>query len=457
MNSNRFNLTIVFFSIAIALTSFLFIWAVEQENKIVTSISLAAIWILEVIFLIRYVNITNRNLLLFLQSFQFKDASLSFTKSKNLPFKKIYDEFNRIIDQFNQMKTEKEIEHQYFEHIIKHVDTGLMAWDRGGKIHLINQAAKKLLNLPYISNLKGLENILDELPDTLKEIKPGRQRLIKVLKRDELVSLYLRVSEFTIAGEQIRLASFQNINPELEESKSEAWQKLIRVMTHEIVNSVGPIKLLSSTLLKTVNGLSISKKRAVKQLTVDKIGFTMEDYNNICSGLQAINNRSQGLSKFVEDYKTITDLPRPNFDLLNVAGLIDDMLTLLKDHLIARGIKINTSISPPDLKILMDRKLIEQVLINIIKNAVHALQDHSNPLISIISKLDYDRAVIIVEDNGCGIPFNTMDYIFMPFFTTKQGGSGIGLTLSRQIMKLHDGTINLISKEGEGTRVVLTF
>lgn len=183
----------------------------------------------------------------------------------------------------------------------------------------------------------------------------------------------------------------------------------------------------------------------------------MEDYNNICSGLQAINNRSQGLSKFVEDYKTITDLPRPNFDLLNVAGLIDDMLTLLKDHLIARGIKINTSISPPDLKILMDRKLIEQVLINIIKNAVHALQDHSNPLISIISKLDYDRAVIIVEDNGCGIPFNTMDYIFMPFFTTKQGGSGIGLTLSRQIMKLHDGTINLISKEGEGTRVVLTF
>ena len=457
MNSNRFNLTIIFYSIVIAITSSLLMWAVGQENKIVTSISLAAIWVAEVIFLIRYINITNRNLLLFLQSFQFKDATLSFTKKKNLPFKTIYDEFNRIIDQFNQMKTDKEIEHQYFEHIIKHVDTGLLAWDRKGKIHLINQAAKKLLKLPYISSLQGLGNIMDELPDILSEIKPGRQKLIRVPRGNELVSLYLRVSEFSIAGEKIRLASFQNINPELEESESEAWQKLIRVMTHEIVNSVGPIKLLSSTLLKTVNNPEEVKKGKGQPAAAGTIGFSEQAFSNICAGLQAINSRSQGLSKFVEDYKTITDLPKPSFEEVHVAALIQNIITLLKDHLITNDIKISTSVYPPDLRALMDRKLVEQVLINIIKNAVHALQDHPSPLISISSKMDYDRMTIIIEDNGCGIPFNTMDYVFMPFFTTKQGGSGIGLTLSRQIMKLHNGMMNLISKEGEGTRVILTF
>jgi len=422
-------------------------WAIGQENKIVTSISLGIIWILEIVFLIRYINITNKNLLLFLQSFQFNDSSLTFSKNRQLPFKSIYSEFNRIIDLFNQLKIEKEIEHQYFEHVIKHVDTGLIAWDSNDRIKLFNRAAKKLLNVPHIGKLSGLKIILDDMPTKLKKMQPGRQELLNILRGNELVSLYVRVSDFSISGENIKLASFQNIHPELEESESEAWQKLIKVLTHEIVNSVGPIKLVSSTLLKTI------KKRE------DNVAndLSTEEMEHMYSGLNAIYNRSLGLSKFVDDYKTITDIPKPDFKEVKVAELVEEILVLLRENVLTTSIDIKVSISPPNLSIFMDKKMIEQVLINLIKNAVHSLDDHMNPRISITSNQSNGQTKIIIEDNGSGIPFNMLDYVFMPFFTTKQGGSGIGLTLSRQIMKAHNGFINLVSKEGEGTKVILIF
>jgi nitrogen fixation/metabolism regulation signal transduction histidine kinase len=447
MNSSRFNINVIVFSISIALTAFLFTWAIGQENKIVTSISLAIAWILEIILLIRYVNITNRNLLLFLQSFQFKDSSLVFNKNKRLPFKPIYNEFNRISDQFNHLKITKEIEHQYFEYIIKHVDTGLIAWDKQDRVQLFNQAAKKLLNLPHISNIKGLRSVTPDMPEILRKLKPGRQELLKILKGDELIRVYVRVSEFTISGEKITLASFQNIHPELEESESEAWQKLIKVLTHEIVNSVGPIKLVSSALLKTMGGL----------VEHPSLTLSAEEVENMQSGLNAIHNRSLGLSKFVDDYKSMTDLPRPDFKNVKILELINGIIALLKDNILNEEIKIRITVKPDDLRVLMDRKMIEQVMINLIKNAVHSLEDQSKPIININSQKHNDRIYITVDDNGCGIPFNMLDYVFMPFFTTKKGGSGIGLTLSRQIMKVHNGLIHIVSKEGEGTRVVLIF
>jgi nitrogen fixation/metabolism regulation signal transduction histidine kinase len=447
MNSNRFNINIVFFSISIAITSSLFMWAIGQDNKVVTSISLAVIWVLGILFLIRYINITNKNLLIFLQSFQFRDSSLIFNKNKKLPFKSIYGEFNRIIDHFNQMKIEKEIEHQYFEHIIRHVDTGLIAWDINDKVRLFNHAAKRILNLPHISNVDGLKRVMSDMPEKLKKMKPGRQELIRILRNDELVSLYLRVSEFTVSEEKIKLASFQNIHPELLESESEAWQRLIKVLTHEIINSVGPIKLASSALLKSID--KYKDQRSFK--------LTPEELENMNSGLNAIFNRSMGLSKFVDDYKTITDIPRPDIKKIKVSELIDEILVLLKDSVLDKDIDLKIAINPKDLVVNLDKKMIEQVLINLIKNAVHSLEDHPHPRIIITSERIDNRISLIIEDNGCGIPFNMLDYIFMPFFTTKKGGSGIGLTLSRQIMKIHNGSINIVSIEGEGTKVILLF
>ncbi len=447
MNSSRFNFNIIFYSLTIAFTSYAFMWAIGQQNKIVTSISLGVLWIIEVLLLIRYINATNKNLLLFLQSFQFKDSSLTFYKNRKLPFKPIYDEFNRIIDLFNQLKIEKETEHQYFDHVIKHVDTGLLAWDSGHHVRLFNLAAKQLLNVPHIGNLSGLKSILNDMPEKLDKMKPGRQELLKILQGEELVSLYVSVSEFSISGEKIKLASFQNIHTELEESESEAWQKLIKVLTHEIVNSVSPMKLVSSSLLKTIR----------KSEGKDQIVLSSEEVDNMQSGLNAIHNRSLGLSKFVDDYKTITDIPKPEFKEVRVSDLFNEILDLLKNSFLHQSIKLNVRIEPGNLKILMDKKMISQVLINLLKNAAYAFSDHPNPKIKLTSEQANDRTLIIIEDNGCGIPFNMLDYIFMPFFTTRKDGSGIGLTLSRQIMKAHNGYINLVSHEGEGTKVTLIF
>ena len=447
MNSSRFNINIIFFSFTIAITSYTFMWAIGQPNKIVTSISLGVLWIIEILFLIRYINTTNKNLLLFLQSFQFKDSSLTFYKNRKLPFKPIYNEFNRIIDLFNQLKIEKEIEHQYFDHVIKHVDTGLLAWDSNKHVKLFNLAAKQLLNVPHIGNLSGLKSIFDDMPDKLEKMKPGRQELLKILRGDELISLYVSVSEFTISGEMIKLASFQNIHSELEESESEAWQKLIKVLTHEIVNSVSPMKLVSSSLLKTIT----------KSGDKDQIILSPEEADNMQSGLNAIYNRSLGLSKFVDDYKTITDIPKPEFDEVKVADLFNEILDLLKNSFLDQSIKLMVTIEPGSLSIYMDKKMIAQVLINLLKNAAYAFSDHPSPKINLTSEKFNDRTLIIIEDNGCGIPFNMLDYVFMPFFTTRQDGSGIGLTLSRQIMKAHNGFINLVSHEGEGTKVTLIF
>ena len=447
MNSNRFNINIIFFSFTIAITSYAFMWAIGQPNKIVTSISLAVLWMIEVLYLIRYINTTNKNLLLFLQSFHFKDSSLTFYKNRKLPFKPIYNEFNRIIDLFNQLKTEKEIEHQYFDYVIKHVDTGLLAWDSNNQVKLFNMAAKQLLNIPHIGNLSGLRSIMKDMPEKLENLKPGRQELLKILRGDELISLYVSVSEFTISGEKIKLASFQNIHSELEVSESEAWQKLIKVLTHEIVNSVSPMKLVSSSLLKTIS----------KSEDKDKLIFTYEELENIQSGLNAIYNRSLGLSKFVDDYKTITDIPKPEFEEVMVSELFDELLDLLKGSLLNKSIKMNVKIDPGDLRIFMDKKMITQVLINLLKNSTLAVSDNSNPKINLASGLLHDRTIIMIEDNGYGIPFNMLDYVFMPFFTTRKDGSGIGLTLSRQIMKAHNGFITLVSHEGEGTKVTLIF
>ncbi len=447
MNSNRFNINIILFSFTIAITSYAFIWAIGQPNKIVTSISLAVLWMIEILYLIRYINITNKNLLLFLQSFHFKDSSLTFYKNRKLPFKPIYNEFNRIIDLFNQLKTEKEIEHQYFDHVIKHVDTGLLAWDSNNHIKLFNMAAKQLLNMPHIGNLSGLKSIMEDMPEKLDNLKPGRRELLKILRGDELISLYVSLSEFTISGEKIKLASFQNIHSELEESESEAWQKLIKVLTHEIVNSVSPMKLVSSSLLKT---LSNSENK-------DQFVLASEELDNMQAGLNAIYNRSLGLSKFVDDYKTITDIPKPEFEKVKVSELFDELLDLLKRSFLNQSITVDVKIDPGDIRIFMDKKMIAQVLINLLKNSAHAISENTSPRINLTSSKLNDRSLISIEDNGCGIPFNTLDYVFMPFFTTRKNGSGIGLTLSRQIMKAHDGFINLVSHEGVGTKVTLIF
>lgn len=448
MNSSTFNIRIAIHSAFLAITSAIFIWTLSKDYLLVTRFSLGVLWLLQIILLIYYVNKTNRDLLLFLQSFEFKDDTLSFNKRKKLPFKPLYDEFNRIIESFRNVKLEKEMEHQYFQYSIKHVDTGLISFDQDGKVEVLNEAAKRLLGLEYAQNIHVLDRVKAGLTEQCMQLSPGKKDMVKIVRKHEILSLSMRAAEFKMQQKHIKLISFHNIKTELDEQELDSWQKLIRVLTHEIINSVSPITLLSSTLVKM-----FEEDGEPKKLTdLDEVQI-----ENALKGLQAINKRSKGLSRFVESYKSLTKIPQPVITRIKVSDLFGQMLMLLEKVIDSSNATIEYGCLPKHLEIDVDEKLIEQVLINLVKNALEAGADSVDFTIKLKAYEVSGKTKIDVTDNGPGISLDVIDNIFVPFYTTKKEGSGIGLSLSRQILRKHSGNLEVISIEGAGTTFVITL
>ncbi|MCK5280986.1 MAG: hypothetical protein KAK04_20675, partial [Cyclobacteriaceae bacterium] len=331
MNSNLFNVRIVIHSILLAITSAAFIWTLSRDYLLVTRFSLGVLWIFQIVLLIIYVNKTNRDLLLFLRSFEFQDDTLTFNKNKKLPFKPLYSEFNRIIENFRKVKLEKEMEQQYFQYSIKHVDTGLISIDEQGKVELFNEAAKRLLHLEYVQNIHGFNRIKEGLADQFRNLTPGKQDMVKLVREHEILSLSIRAAEFKLQEKHIKLISLQNIKNELDEQELDSWQKLIRVLTHEIINSVSPITLLSSTLVKMFE--EDGKPKKLTDLEEGQI-------ENALKGLQAISKRSKGLSRFVDSYKSLSKIPEPVIGSVSVNELFEHILTLMKKDIESHDIQI---------------------------------------------------------------------------------------------------------------------
>ena len=448
MNSSIFNIRIAIHSVLLAVTTAIFIWTLSKDYLLVTRFSLGILWFVQIFLLVYYVNKTNRDLLLFLQSFEFQDDTLTFNKKKKLPFKPIYNEFNRIIDNFRNVKLEKEMEHQYFQYSIKHVDTGLISFDQDGKVEVLNEAAKGMLQLEYAQNIGAIDRVKPGLAEQCLNLKPGKQSMVKLIRKHEILSLSMRAAEFKMQQKHIKLISFQNIKNELDEQELDSWQKLIRVMTHEIINSVSPITLLSSTLVKIFEDEGKPRKKS---------DLDEEQIENALSGLLAINKRSKGLARFVESYKSLTKIPDPVIKEVNVEDLFSHILMLMNNTSDSRNCIIDYEVSSKNLHIQVDEKLIEQVLINLIKNALEAGEGKDDLSIQIRAEEVSGKIKIEVSDNGDGIPAEVIDNIFVPFFTTKREGSGIGLSLSRQILRKHAGNLEVISEEGEGATFIITL
>ncbi|MBN1111797.1 MAG: GHKL domain-containing protein, partial [Bacteroidales bacterium] len=289
-----------------------------------------------------------------------------------------------------------------------------------------------------------------ELVFSLLGLKPGENTLVKINEKDDLLQLVISGTEFKINDRVIILATIKNIQNELEEQEAESWQKIISVLTHEIMNSITPITSLSSTVsgmlkLTTSNG-------------DDSPVFDQETSEEIYMAVKTIHKRSSGLLDFVNTYRNLTRIPKPNFKIVRVGEVLSDLMPLFEHESKNSNIKINYSIEPDDLKFSIDTNQIEQVLINLINNAVNALSDNDNGVIQINSFLNKrGRVTVQVSDNGKGILPDVLDKIFIPFFTTKKQGSGIGLSLSRQIMRMHGGAINVHSELNVGTTFTLTF
>ena len=418
-----------------------------QAQLYLAALLVALVAFYQVIWLIGYVEKTNKDLARLLSAIKYSDYSQSFTDGKR---GRSYDElsqaFRRVMDSFRETRSEKETNSRYLETVMQHIGVGLISFTADGSVYTINTAAKRLLRVPYLKNIESLRSFNNDIVDTLYGMRYGDKKLVNIVDDDELLQLVVHATEFKIGDDLFKLVSIQDIQHELDEKEIEAWQKLTRVLTHEIMNSVAPI----SSLAATANSL-LDETTETDLLTSD----SMVD---VRSAVKTIERRSRSLLHFVNDYRKLTRVPVPNFKIVSVQTVFDDVLELLIPSVTNSELTIEQDINPPQLEVAIDQELIEQVLINLVKNAIQATADTSSPTIRLEGKIDRrGRAVIRVIDNGKGIVEEAIDKIFIPFFTTKKDGSGIGLSLSREIMRQHGGSIGVSSTPNERTAFTLRF
>jgi two-component system nitrogen regulation sensor histidine kinase NtrY len=416
-----------------------------------TPILVAGLIIYQVWSLIRYVDRTNRELASFLESIRYSEFTRSFHISDTgSSFDELNAAFNDVIKDFQQVRSEREEHFHYLQNIVQNIDISILAYQRDGTVEMVNPAAKKLFQINTLRNINKLRELSHELADTLLNIKPGENKLVKVQDEDDILQLAIYATEFKIKDKVILLSTVKNIQNVLEEQETAAWQKLIRVLTHEIMNSIAPISSLSSTVESMVHPYASGEKEVPE--------IDMETISEIQGALQTINKRSTGLMNFVETYRSLTKIPEPNFAVVSMKDLIQNVHTLMKKEVQQKNITLSTTLEPGTIELHVDEQMIEQVLINLVKNSVQALDGCRDGRIQIRGVYNKrGRPSIQVIDNGQGILGDVIDKIFIPFFTTKRSGSGIGLSLSRQILRLHGGTITAKSTPNEETIFTMTF
>lgn len=378
----------------------------------------------------------HRDFRTFLTSLLHRDFTIHFNDTeRGKRLNALYDALNQISAAFKKVSAEREANHRFLELLVEHVQVGIISFNREEKIHLANKALKQMLQLPALAgNLRAID---PPLIHVLREIRAGETKLVVVKIGQDVLQLAVHATAFRLEEEFYKLVSLQNIHSELDAREMEAWQKLIRVLTHEIMNSISPITSLSGTLHNLVRASIEGDAPPSLMSTLD-------------AGLDAIRKRSEGLLGFTEVYRKLRRVPTPVLKPTNILSLMRRMQLLFHDELKDNGITL--IIQADDAEISIDGDLFEQVFVNLIRNAIDALKGCKDPMIRLSHYTTATkRSVITVDDNGEGIDPEKMDSIFIPFFTTKRNGSGIGLAITKQIVLLHGGTITPSSRPGEGT------
>ncbi len=403
-------------------------------------------------YLYSFLEKSNREIIHFLESIHYDDFTNTYPEKKGKSSRDLlYHEFNEILKKFREIRADNEAQHQYLKTIVQHIGIGIITFDDEGEVQIMNNAAKKLLDMKMIKNIRQISRQHENLTESFLDLKTGGRDLVKVTKNDDEVQLAVYAIELSLRGKQFKLISLQNIQSELEEKEMEAWQNLIRVLTHEIMNSVTPISSLAAMMESDLSEF-LNTEMDINKLQDD----TIEDFY---LSVKTIHNRSESLIKFVSDFRNMTRIKLPNLECHEVEELISHVLILLKPDVEASNISVNVSIKP-ELTINIDKEQIEQVVINVVKNAIQALASGEKEHKALtITAMPYPTggAFINIADNGTGIEEEALKKIFIPFFTTKKNGSGIGLSLSKQIMRNHGGNISAKSQIGEGTEFLLKF
>ncbi len=438
---------LVFIILVISLVIFQFFIRIDY----IVSIFGFILFIALVINLFSYINKTNHDFTNFLTSFVHNDFTIHYSgKNKGRSFEKLYQTFELIQAQFRTLNIEKELINQHLQNLVEHIDIGIISVDKALKIQLINKAFKQMFNSPHLDRGQKLTKVGEEITSLLKEIKPNEKKLIKVSINNALQQLAIHTDVYKLNGLEYKLISLKNIHGELDEKEMESYQKLIRVLTHEIMNTLSPIISLSGTI-----------NQSVKELVKTQSPIDTETGNYLNEGIEAIQDRSQGLLKFTEAYRKLMRLPQPKLKLVDTNNYFNKFHLFFNQQIQEKNIEFTYSNPDDQEQLFIDPELFEQVLINIYKNAIESFEFKELkteatfiPLIKTLISLEEDQLVSIkISDNGCGMDAESQENAFIPFYTTKNDGSGIGLSLSKQIILLHKGSISFESEKGKGTQV----
>ncbi len=410
------------------------------DEKYIRSFYLGIILIILLIELFYYIDRSNRDVANFFQSILNADFTNVFNaEKKGKSFGSLYETMNKITNKFRDLSTEKEIQYLYLQTLIEQANVGLLSFTEKGEIRLVNMAFRELLNLRPIALNSSLGDLPEEIGKLLKQLTPGKRKLITLKIREKMVPLVFIANKIKTEKESFTLITLQNIRQELDEKELEAWQKLIRVLTHEIMNSATPITSLSSSLYSLLQH-------------PEEDPLTEKQKQKIVTGLEAIYDRSSGLMRFTQAYQELTRIPQPRVESIPVGEVMHRLEILGKAHLEDKDIAFQIAATDDLDHIKGDINLLDQVFLNLLTNSIEALRGIQDPIIGIhFSRTEEGKTMIRFTDNGTGMTEDVREQIFVPFYTTRKKGSGIGLSLCKQIIRLHGGMIGVESVKDQGT------
>lgn len=450
MSSDRYRQRFLLQLVLLLINCFTLMWLLLSSAWYAAMVVSVVVLVAQVLLMVRYLDQSNRAIARFLVTVKYDDVSQGFyRKEAPASFRQLGQAMEEVVSGLRKASVEKEEQATYMRVLIQHIPVAVVALRDDGSVSLFNNAARRLFGLSDIHQLDQLRSFDQGLAVAIRALEPGGERLIRVVRDNGLLQLNISATSLKLRGRAEKIVSIQDIQGQLENQEMEAWQNLIRVLTHEIMNSVTPITSLAQTASETVD-------RLMAELPDES---TMrEDLQDTFDALDTVGRRGAGLVRFVESYRSLTRLPKAKIRIFRLDGFLQRIETLLGDSFKSLGVKFHTGIEPESLELSGDPELLEQAVINLLKNAQDAVADTENAEVSLTARLGAKGHIfIVVYDNGSGMDEEIRSNIFVPFFTTKRHGTGVGMSLVRQIVRLHRGQVGIISEPGQGTEIRLRF
>lgn len=420
-----------------------------NEQYLLSTTMLIAL-IIQTAYLIRYVNHTNRKIAYFFDAIRNEDFTLRFPEKLSVKsLEELNHSLNMLNEQIQKIHLKKQEQEQYYQEILKQANIGILTFNEKGHILFANPTVEKLLNHKPLNHIKQLNQVDEKLYALFAALKPFDRKLFQLTNEREKTQLTIKATSISIDNQSLLLVVIQDIHRELDEKETDSWVKLIRVLTHEIMNTITPITSISESILKYFKG---------ENGVVSINDFTENQINSTAKGLEVIKEQGTDLMSFVQSYRTLLNVPDPDKEIVSAKKLLEKMKILMPQTNVDNQIKIDVLIEPENLEFFIDEKQITQVLVNLSKNALQSLRQQENGKIKIIAGITNEgKKCIEVWDNGPGISPELINEIFVPFFTTKNTGTGIGLSLSKQILHKHGGNLKVSSVQNKETVFVLNF